>query len=96
MYQFDKLVHFGIFYILSLLFCRVAFLVKQNSKLLWLVALLCSVYGVAMEFVQQNYIANRSFDIFDIVADACGSYAIFIFRFFKFTSNFKPKSILLL
>lgn len=30
-------------------------------------------YGTIMEFVQENYIANRSFDIADILADAAGS-----------------------
>lgn len=30
------------------------------------------VYGIAMEFIQQYFVVNRSFDTGDIVADAIG------------------------
>lgn len=40
-------------------------------------AVLSSGYGVVMEFVQRNYIPNRSFDAWDIVADTAGSFIAF-------------------
>lgn len=72
--QFDKIVHIVLFGILSFLFCK-----SSPKKYYWFVAILCALYGVAMEFVQKNYIPNRSFDIWDIVADTIGSFAAVIF-----------------
>ena len=73
-YQIDKLVHISIFLVLSFLFCRAI----SNKKWFFLVALFCSFYGMIMEFVQENYIPNRSFDFWDIVADTIGSFGVFI------------------
>lgn len=39
-----------------------------------LISMLALAYGIAMEFVQKNYIPNRSFDVYDIVADGVGSF----------------------
>lgn len=68
--QFDKIVHIFLFAILSFLFCK-----TSKKKNYWIVAILCAVYGMVMEFVQKNYIPNRSFDILDIIADTVGSFA---------------------
>lgn len=43
------------------------------------VALLTLAYGVAMEFVQLYFVANRSFDTGDIIADGVGSIAGYFF-----------------
>jgi VanZ family protein len=81
--QFDKFVHIFIFGILSFLFCKAA-----NKKWFLLIALFCSIYGMAMEFVQENWIPNRSFDVWDIVADSIGSFGvIFFFKFFNKKAN---------
>lgn len=38
-------------------------------------------YGIIMEFIQKNYIPNRSFDVYDIVADGVGSFLpVFLVR----------------
>ncbi len=68
--HFDKLVHIFIFAVLSYLFCR-----ATNRKRFLLVAFICTCYGTAMEFVQENWIPNRSFDVLDIAADTVGSFA---------------------
>lgn len=91
-YQIDKLVHFVIFFILSSLFCRAVYLIKQSTSFFGVVAFLCSIYGMMMEFVQEKYIPNRSFDAYDIVADAIGSFAIFIALHF-FSIMIKPSTI---
>ncbi|BAV09227.1 VanZ like family protein [Filimonas lacunae] len=70
---FDKWVHIGMFSILVYLF-SLAF--KQqiitNKRLLPLLAATGLVYGIAMEYVQKYYVANRSFDLTDIIADGVG------------------------
>ena len=58
---------------LSFLFCKAI----NNKKYFLLIAFLCSFYGMVMEFIQKNYIPNRSFDVWDIVADCIGSFAVF-------------------
>ena len=82
--ELDKLVHVFIFGVLSFLFCKTT----NKKKWFWLVASICTIYGVAMEFVQKNWILNRSFDEMDIVADALGSFmALFFLKKQKTQSN---------
>ncbi|GGH77304.1 VanZ family protein [Filimonas zeae] len=70
---FDKWVHMGMFGILVFLFAM-AFQKKIQTKpsILPLIALLALAYGIAMEYVQKYCVANRSFDITDILADGAG------------------------
>ena len=42
-------------------------------------AITCLAYGIVMEFLQKNYIPNRSFDIGDVIADGVGSLLGVIF-----------------
>lgn len=49
------------------------------KKLFIVIGLIGTCYGVAMEFVQLYFIAHRSFDVGDIIADAVGSAAGVIF-----------------
>lgn len=46
----------------------------DHSKRKWflLIALAGIGYGIIMEFVQKYWVANRSFEIWDIVADSTG------------------------
>jgi VanZ family protein len=37
-----------------------------------LITLVYIVYGIAIEFIQRDFIPHRSFDLFDIVADTLG------------------------
>jgi VanZ family protein len=81
--HFDKLVHIFIFGLLSYFFCR-----TTNRKWFLLVAFICTFYGVAMEFVQEYWIPNRSFDVFDIAADTVGSFAAILLLIY-FNNNKK-------
>ena len=68
---FDKWVHIGLFAILIFLW-RSAFewkIANYNITLL----LLAFLYGLAVEIIQQQWIPNRSFDIYDILSDLTGS-----------------------
>jgi VanZ family protein len=63
----DKWVHIFLFSVMTFLFARC-----NRSSRFWIPASAVLVYGIAMEFVQKSFVANRSFDIGDITADAVG------------------------
>lgn len=76
----DKVAHvilFGGF----VLFWSIFFWNRKRSEKRWvgalfIITLISIVIGVIMEFVQKNYVPNRSFDIGDIWADLAGSAAV--------------------
>jgi VanZ family protein len=77
--QFDKWVHIGMFSIMVFLWCRATQKKNMDTKKLriifLLIALIWLAYGIVMEFIQDNLIPNRSFDVGDIAADAVGCAA---------------------
>jgi VanZ family protein len=69
--DFDKIVHVGLFAVLSALtFKSVRKLPLSKVFLVWLAI---TAYGTAMEYVQLYLVANRSFDVIDIIADSFGA-----------------------
>lgn len=69
----DKVAHLGVYALLSLLWVLVATQKKGAFKTaFWLVFLILSAYGMVIEVVQGNFIASRSFDVWDIVANTFG------------------------
>jgi VanZ family protein len=80
---FDKIVHVGMFALLSVLWCFALLKKTSDRKKLrqWFlsVAIIWIIYGIAMEFVQRYFIPGRSFDINDMIADAAGATAGLIF-----------------
>ena len=77
--NFDKIVHIGMFAGLVFLWCgfvkKKENIFKSVQQIFVWVALGGCVYGIAMEYVQKYFIPNRSFDIYDIMADTIGSIA---------------------
>ena len=75
--QFDKWVHIGLFSMLVLLICWGFWSHKKEEapllKPFILIASSAILYGIGMEYVQDGWIPNRSFDLGDIWADAAGS-----------------------
>lgn len=71
---FDKWVHIGLFAFLVL--CWALMLQRgrwqQIETVCW-TAVGAVVYGIIMEFAQEYFVTNRSFEIGDIAADAAGS-----------------------
>ena len=68
--HFDKWVHIGLFAILVFLW-RGAFnweVNNYNTVLLFF----AFAYGLMIEFIQKNWVPNRSFDLFDVLADMTG------------------------
>ncbi len=69
--HFDKWVHFGFFTVLLFLFRALWEPSRKYSTLL----LLAFVYGFGIEVIQHYFIANRSFDLGDVLADMTGAVA---------------------
>lgn len=74
--ELDKVVHVGLFSGMVFLWCLPFQLLIENAerrKLIYgLITLAFIIYGVAIEFIQRDFIPFRSFDFYDIVADTIG------------------------
>jgi VanZ family protein len=74
--DFDKVAHFGLFFILSALMYR-GFR-KQNSFLIlyqfpcFLITVFCIIYGGGIELYQGYFVPDRSADVYDLIADIIG------------------------
>src|SRR5688572_28377036 len=71
----DKLVHFFFFGFLAMSWA-INFslrLPSQWKKWLFLFCFFSITLGIALEFVQLYFIANRDFDFWDIIADSLGA-----------------------
>lgn len=77
----DKWVHMGMFVGLTFL-CSYPFfradlsMKKKAASLLW-IAVSCSLWGLAIEFIQKYFVTGRSFDLFDWAADNLGVLVVF-------------------
>lgn len=71
----DKLVHFGIFALLTFLWCRVGTLNKEGEiiwkKLLTNLLVFSIFFPILVEYLQL-YVPNRSFEVEDIIANLLG------------------------
>ncbi len=74
----DKLEHATAYLVLTFLWL---FAFKKESKIKYLILVLCIFFGVLMEFLQ-SYLTNyRTFDYIDMVANALGvliAYLLFV------------------
>ncbi|RQO31503.1 hypothetical protein DBR32_05975 [Taibaiella sp. KBW10] len=71
-FEYDKLVHFGIFaalaFLLLCIFRNPSFI--QSFRVLFF----CSAYGYALEVLQgSGWVTGRSFDLYDALADGLGA-----------------------
>lgn len=84
----DKWVHTGLFGILCVLLCWSVVSEKKDGKTLQKYCVLVTIggicYGIIMEFVQKYWIANRSFELWDIVADSAGCILGYVYSIRKF------------
>jgi VanZ family protein len=74
---FDKWVHIGLFALLALLVCWS--FPRHAPKTIILLMLLVG-YGLAVELIQGAFIANRSCDLYDLLADGTGALAGLLLR----------------
>jgi len=87
--QLDKWIHIFLFGIMALSLCWAIYKNNQkhqakNTRYFIVAAVICLAYGIIMEFVQKNYIPNRSFDNGDIIADAVGSCLGTVFSYYRY------------
>ncbi len=93
---FDKWVHTTIFFVLVYLWCRTIFLRTKGAKAkinFFLILTIFITYGILIEFVQQYFIENRTFEIFDIAADAGGAFIGYIVSLKRFLIKVGGKDI---
>lgn len=71
----DKIVHFFLFGGTVLLLAYGYY--RQKGRIgnltLFFLALFVTMYGLAIEFIQRYFTANRSFEMWDVVADGAGA-----------------------
>jgi VanZ family protein len=70
----DKLVHFGLFFVMGLLSCGET---RARTRLGWwsslaLSVILCTIYGGLIEILQENYF-QRGGEWHDLLADIAGA-----------------------
>ena len=83
MFKPDKLVHIFVYGVLVYTFLR-AYCRQHpnisNDKLIkigLIAAVIASVYGWSLEFIQENFCQGRLFEIFDGVANTTGAFLFF-------------------
>ncbi len=80
---FDKLVHAGLFAMLTLLFCwpfyNSTFNNKERLQYFIKIAFAVSVWGLTTEFIQKYFISGRAFDLVDWAADSFGAFIAYLF-----------------
>jgi len=85
---FDKWVHIGMFSIMVFLWCwatlRMNFDKVKLKRVFITIALAWLAYGTGMEFVQKYFVANRSFDTGDIIADGVGCFIGLIYSISRY------------
>ena len=84
----DKLVHFTMYLIFSVLGCW-ALKAEENRYGIWLIVPLTVGWGILMEFIQLELRMGRSFSWYDIVANTTGvavGIIIYVFASRKFVA----------
>jgi len=75
--QLDKIVHIVLFGGLTGLWCYYYYLTGTPAgklkTIFFIIYLLAAANGIILEFIQRDYIPNRSFDQGDIIADVVAS-----------------------
>ncbi len=76
--HFDKVVHFTFFAVFFILW----YIYYHTSKqIVFILILISAIFGFLIEWYQLNFVAGRSFDVWDGVADTIGALigALFIY-----------------
>ena len=78
-WEFDKLVHAGLFGGITFLFCLpfIGHDISRKSKIFYFlkISIAAIVWGISVEFIQKYFIPGRSFDLLDWAADTLGVVA---------------------
>lgn len=88
----DKIFHFVAYFMLSILWCSYIFLLKSSykiHKILTLVIIFLTAYGIIIEVLQAEFTTTRYFEFSDIIANLLGVFVgLTIFNgYIKFKLN---------
>lgn len=86
---FDKIVHLGIFGILSFILVSILKEIFNYKKSIVITIIICSIYGYVIELLQKYVSSGRSYEILDVLFDIIG--CIFGILFYKLTKKFFVK-----
>ncbi len=78
--HFDKLVHFGLFFVFALLLYR-PYKQLKFKYLLW-APLTAFLFGALLESVQRTISATRDTNIYDFMANTAGALVSILFYYF--------------
>jgi len=73
----DKVVHFIFYFVFVYFWAKSLKNIRFNYTLIILV--LALLIGITIEFLQENFTVNRTFDWYDILANSIGAIAGFTF-----------------
>ena len=86
---FDKMVHFGIYFVLSILFASLLIQLKYNKLQTYIIVILpCAIIGGGIEILQNILPVHRSGTHLDFLADFLGTITG-LFIYFKLLINSK-------
>lgn len=81
--NFDKVVHIGVFGLLTVLFCwpfyNSSFNKTERLQYFIKIAIATSIWGLTIEFIQKYFIPGRSYDLLDWAADSIGALIAYWF-----------------
>ena len=77
--HFDKIVHFVFFFIFALVWMLAIGRKGLQTKHYMFIILISVCYGFALEYYQVNFVAGRSWDVWDGVADGIGAVVACLF-----------------
>ncbi len=73
----DKIVHFGLYFVLGVLIMAVLTLntrLKESKMASYAITILiCLLYGWLIEILQQNFFPGRSYELMDVASDTAGA-----------------------
>lgn len=88
LWQIDKVFHFLFYLILTYLFICIFEGYLSILKILG-VFVLCCVYGISIECIQGAFLADRFFDVWDIVANSSGAFIAGFYHLIRYQIAFR-------
>ena len=82
----DKIIHVFIFLALTFLWLSYINSLLNNTKpiVLFFILVVCLLYGILIEVIQEFYVSSREAEVFDVIANLLGvSLGLLFFRNYK-------------
>lgn len=88
--QSDKFLHIGVYLILFIVWAFTIGVDPKRKVLMWVLAVLLSIYGIVIELIQDKWIDTRTADIWDVLANSIG-ILLGMIVFYKLKQRIKLK-----